>query len=53
MSDHVLLFTDTFRSLLRPSSGYQARIQTIYVGESNENFKYFLSRNLSNTKGTQ
>jgi len=24
-----------------------------YKGESNENLKYFLSRNLLNTKGTQ
>jgi len=25
----------------------------LYVGESNENFKYFLSHKLLNTKGTQ
>jgi len=28
-------------------------VQNKYGGESNENLKYFLSRNLLNTKGTQ
>jgi len=34
------------------SGSSQERMQN-YVGESNENIKYFLSRNLLNTKGTQ
>jgi len=29
------------------------RLVDEYEGESNENLKYFLSRNLLNTKGTQ
>jgi len=34
-------------------STFTAHWIIIYEGESNENFKYFLSRNLLNTKGTQ
>jgi len=43
------LYTKTFQ--LSIESLYEFYV--LYTGESNENLKYFLSRNLFNTKGTQ
>ena len=41
--------------LFHRAENFQSCLVTVsfYEGESNENLKYFLSRNLLNTKGTQ
>ena len=47
--DYSMRYSD----ILEESNDHISSYPYIYEGESNENLKYVLSRNLLNTKGTQ